>query len=31
MKINRKRKDGEREDVWRECGQMEDKEEDMME
>lgn len=31
VKINRKRKDGEREDVWRECGQMEDKEEDMME
>lgn len=31
VKINRKRKDGEREDVWRECGRMEDKEEDMME
>lgn len=31
MKINRKRKDGEREDVWWECGRMEDKEEDTVE
>lgn len=31
VKINPKRKDGEREDVRRECGRMEDKEQDMTE